>query len=69
MYSIGMLMEESTEVSLYCLCLGQMNACLPMFTVWLWHNAVMGKLDVVDHVLKQRRVRADFISLSDRLLR
>lgn len=32
-------------------------------------DAAAGNLDVVDHVLKQRLAIADFISLSDRLLR
>ena len=43
------------------------SPCVPCVTVNL--DAVAGTLDVVDHVLKQRIALADFISLSDRLLR
>lgn len=50
-------------------------ACLLLcsFMYWLiivrlWWNVVIGNLELMVHVQKQNRVKADFISLSDRLL-
>lgn len=39
-----------------------------LIIVWLWWNVVIGNLELMVHVQKHNRVRADFISLSDRLL-